>query len=501
MSAEGYLAIDLGAGSGRAMLGQLEQGRLTVHEVHRFGHDIQALPSGLHWDITGLWANILLGLKQAVAAARQHHLSLRSLGVDTWGVDWALLGPSGELLNLPHAYRDPRAQPAYEKAVQQLGIAAIYDATGIQMMWLNTLYQLLAFAQSDRPTLDRASSFLFMPDLFHYFLTGKRSTESTIASTSQMLDARTGDWATALLEKLDLPAHMLGPISPPGTNLGPILPHVAQHTGAAGDLPVILPPSHDTAAAVAAVPAEPGDDWCYLSSGTWSLMGAELAKPVVTEAAREAGFTNEGGVGGTIRFLKNITGLWLVQECRRQFEREGKDHDFAALTAAAEQAQPFRTLVDPDHPPLLEPGQMPEKIAAFAAATHQPVPESPGQLIRCCLESLALRYRVVLDQLEQVLGRSFSVLHIVGGGGKNTLLNQMTADAIDREVIVGPHEATAIGNVLMQAVGAGAIRDAAALRSVVRRSFQVTTVKPSHTADWDAARTRFEDLCGTDATG
>lgn len=497
MSAHALLAIDLGASSGRAMLGQLDDERLSLDEVHRFTHGIHHLPSGLHWDVTGLWADILHGISKGVGAAKNQNLTLESIGVDTWGVDWALLSESGELLNLPHAYRDPRAQPAYDKAVQSLGIPSIYGATGIQMMWINTLYQLLAFAETDRATLQRAASLLFMPDLFHYFLTGKRSTEATIASTSQMIDPRTGDWANALLEKLDLPVHMLGPISRPGTILGPILPDIAKATGAPADLPVILPPSHDTAGAVAAVPADPDDDWCYLSSGTWSLMGAELAAPVVTEAARNAGFTNEGGVDGTIRFLKNITGLWLVQESQREFEGRGQSLDFTQLTEAAEAAEPFRTLVDPDHAPLLEPGQMLEKITRFAKATGQPMPESPGQFIRCCLESLAFKYRATLDQLEEVLGRSFRTLHIVGGGGKNNLLNQMTADALGRRVVVGPYEATAIGNILTQAIGLGLIPNATTLRAIVRESFDVVDFQPQNTEAWDANCSRFNELCHT----
>jgi rhamnulokinase len=489
-----YLAIDLGAESGRAIVGALDRGRLEIHELHRFGNRPQRMPTGLHWDVLGLWREVLEGARKAVAWAAENSRALRSIGVDTWGVDFALLGRSGELLGTPHCYRDARNAAAFEKTIAAIGRAAIYDATGIQFMALNTLYQLVAWRDADAQILERADKLLFMPDVMHYLLTGRAVNEATIASTSQMIDARTGRWATALLERLCLPTQMLGQIVSPGTRLGTLRADVAADIGADHRLEVIAPASHDTASAVAAVPAERGTDWCFLSSGTWSLLGAELDEPCLTAAARDAPFTNEGGVGGTTRFLKNIAGLWLVQECRREFAARGEECDYDRLIASAQAAPPFCTLIDPDQPPLGAPGRMLEKIAELARATDQPAPREIGQFMRCCLESLALSYRRTLRQLEAVLGRTFNVLHIVGGGARNTLLNQMTADAIDRRVVVGPPEATALGNILVQALGDGALRDRFEIRRVVSDSVRPTIYEPHDPEAWNRADARYSEM-------
>jgi rhamnulokinase len=494
MAAKAHLAIDLGAESGRAIVGVLDGGRVTLHEVHRFPNLPCRLPTGLHWELTGLWGNVLEGVQKAVAWARERGLPLTSLGVDTWGVDYALLGRSGELLGLPHAYRDDRNQPAFEKTITRVGREPLYEATGTQFMPFNTLFQLVAQREAEPELVAQAQHLLFMPDLMHYFFTGRVTVESSIASTSQMVDPRTGNWAVPLLEKLGLPTQMLGPIVPSGTPIGPLLPHVATQVGAEVGLQVIAPAAHDTAAAVAAVPADVTTNWCYLSSGTWSLIGAELDQPRITDAAREVPFTNEGGVGGTIRFLKNITGLWLVQECRRHFEEHDTAYSYDQLSEAAAAAEPFRTLVDTGYAPFMSAGQMPVKLAEFARLTDQTEPTNIGQMVRCCLESLALTYRHTLSQLERVLGRTFEVLHIVGGGGQNHLLNQMTANAINRPVVVGPYEATAMGNVLVQAMGTNDVRDAAEIRSVVSASASPETYDPQDTAAWDRAYERFEDL-------
>ena len=495
MAKMAYLAIDLGAESGRAIVGIVDEGQLTLHDVHRFRHLARQLPSGLHWDLMGLWGNILDGVRCAVEWAEEHDMTLTSLGVDTWGVDYAVIGKSGDLLALPHCYRDERNNVAFEEAVEAVGSEALYDATGIQLLALNTLYQVLAQHHAEPDVLPQADKLLFMPDLLHYFFTGKATCEATIASTSQMTDARTGGWNLDLLTKLNLPTQMLGEIVPPGSTVGKLLPHVAAATGASPDLQVVAPASHDTASAVAAVPADANTNWCYVSSGTWSLMGAELAEPCLTAEARAANFTNEGGVDGTIRFLKNLIGLWPVQECRRAFEQSGNTLDYAELTQAAADVEPFRTLIDLNYPPLMSPGEMPEKIAEFARNTSQPEPTTPGQLVRCCLESLALHYRRTLEELESVIDRRFDVMHVVGGGGRNKLLNQMTANAIGRPAIVGPEEATAAGNVLVQAIAAGQIADLSELRQVVRTSFSPKTYEPQDTADWNAAAERFSELC------
>jgi rhamnulokinase len=492
----GYIAIDLGAESGRVVVGALDDGRLRLEEIHRFAHEPVWLPTGLHWDITGIWREIVAGLRKTAAWSRTAGVNLVSVGVDTWGVDWALVDSAGELVGLPHAYRDPRNTDAFEQVVAKLGRQRIYETTGIQFMALNTLYSLYAHQLADANALDRAERLLFVPDLLHLWLSGSVAVEATIASTSQMIDCHTGDWAREMLADLGLPAHFLGPISPPGTRLGTIRARLAEEIGLPTTLSVVMPATHDTASAVAAVPARENSNWCYLSSGTWSLLGAELSAPCVSAAAQSASFTNELGVSGTTRFLKNIPGLWLVQECRRDFTRQGHEFDYATLTNMASASPAFRTLVDPSHLSFQAPGDMLRKISDVARATKQPVPESPGQFVRCALESLALAYRDKLATLESILGQRFDVLHVVGGGGKNSLLCQMTADAIERTVVVGPSEATATGNALVQAMATDEIADLPGLRRVVAQSVELITYEPRGSADWQAAYARYQAMVG-----
>jgi len=333
-----------------------------------------------------------------------------------------------------------------------------------------------------------------MPDLFHYWLSGKRSVEATIASTSQMIDCQTGTWATKMLDRLGIPTSLLEPSTPPGTTLGPILREVSEVTGLSSEVQVVLPPAHDTASAIAAVPAEANSQWCYLSSGTWSLLGAELPKACATAEAQAAMFTNELGIGGQVRFLKNIIGLWMVQECRRDWIRQGESYDYRQLTELASAAEPFRTLVDTSDAAFQTPGNMLQKISEFASNSGQPIPDSAGQFIRCCLESLALTYRRTLTVLETILNCQFDVLHIVGGGGQNSLLNQMAADATGKTTRVGPFEATATGNILTQALATGALADLDELRSVVAASCELQTFRPENTLAWDQVVPRFEKL-------
>jgi len=503
---KGYLAIDLGAESVRAIVGVLEFGtvkKLQLHEIHRFRHEAKTVDGLLTWDWTLIWGNILEGARQAVAWAKREGVPLVSLGVDAWGVDCAYVDRDGELLRHPLCYRDPRNVPAYEELLSKAGRENVYAQTGIQFMPINTLPQVYAMHRADPEFLAGAYKLLFIPDLLHHGFCGSMVVESSIASTSQMVNPHTGGWARDLLDTLGLPTHFLPEIVPAGTDLGPVLPRVAADIGADENLRVITPAGHDTGSAIAAVPADMSTNWCYLSSGTWSLIGAELPESCTSDAAREVPFTNEGGLEGTTRFLKNITGLWMVQECRRAFEKQGVDEGGARrhigydeITAAAEAAEPFRTLLDTDHAPFLQPGDMPAKIAAFARETNQPEPGGLGATVRCCLESLALTYRHVLGKLESVLDRRFDVLHILGGGGKNRLLNQMTADAIGRKVIVGPEEATAAGNVLVQAMGSGDVKDLQEIRNVVAESFETTVYEPANTAAWDAAYARFTGLLG-----
>jgi rhamnulokinase len=489
----GYIAIDLGAESGRVIVGVLADGRLRLEEVHRFNHEPVWLPTGLHWDITGIWREILTGLRRAAAWTNANHVEPVSVGVDTWGVDWALVDEAGELVGLPHAYRDPRNAAAYEVVLAKLGRDRIYQTTGIQFMALNTLYSFYAHKLADPGAVARGQ-LLFIPDLFHYWLSGQRTMEATIASTSQMVDCHTGDWAKDMLRELGLPIPELRPLTNPGDEIGPLRKKLSEDTGLPIGMRVVAPASHDTASAVAAVPAVKDANWCYLSSGTWSLLGAEIGAPCVTSAAQAASFTNERGVAGTIRFLKNIPGLWLVQECRRDFARQGQELDYATLTCLANEAQSFRTLVDPAHDSFQSPGDMPRKIAEVARESGQPVPQSPGQFVRSCLESLALAYREKLETLESILGRRFDVIHIVGGGGKNALLSQMTADATGRHVVVGPYEATASGNALVQAMATREIGSLAELRRVVAQSFELTEHEPAHGDQWHQAYERFKKL-------
>ena len=492
-----HLAIDLGASSGRAILGVLQgtPQKLRLEEVHRFSHQSCSTPTGPVWDLTGLWRNLLEGLSAASAWCRENHVELASVGVDTWGVDWALLGPSGELLALPHAYRDPQNESACQRVLEKLGgFEKLYERTGIQLMALNTVFQVAARHEQEPQLFSAAERLVFLPDLFHYWLSGVISTERTIASTSSLLAVETGEWDFGLLEQLELPTHLFGPLVEPGTALGTLRKEVALETGATTDVRVITPAAHDTASAVVAVPATGQEPWAYLSSGTWSLLGAELDRPLSSEVARKAKFTNERGANRSVRFLKNISGLWLLQELRREQLQEGETADFASLTQAAETAEPFRTLINPNYPEFGLPGNMAEKIRAYAKKTSQPSPDSVPQLVRCCLESLALCYDRTLNELEEVLDHRVDVLHLVGGGTNNRLLSQWTAAAAGRPVVCGPTEATAVGNVLVQALGCGEISDLAELRQVVARSFPLERIEASSSPDWDRPRTRYAEL-------
>jgi rhamnulokinase len=495
-----FLAFDLGAESGRSILAVLDKNKLATTELNRFSTLPVQTPTGLHWNILHLWANLKEGLRLAAIEAKKQKVSIVSLGVDTWGVDCAYINKKGELVGLPYAYRDSRNLPAMDAVLKKAGQEKIYAATGIQFMFFNTINQVYAQNTSDPNVLKTADKLLFIPDLLHFWFSGKPVVEATIASTSQMINPKTGKWATPLLKELGLPAHMLSPTVPAGTNVGPLRPDLAAEAGITAPISVILPGSHDTASAVAAVPVDPSfsasGNWAFLSSGTWSLMGAELDKPIVTPASLAAGFTNEAGVAGKIRYLKNIAGLWLVQEVKRDLAKNGHDISYADLTKLAVLAKPFKTLVDPSHIPFASPGDMPAKIRAFAKATKQPLPQTPGELVRTCLESLALTYRNTLIGLEKLTGKSLDLLHIVGGGGQNLLLNQMTADALGKPVIVGPFEGTAIGNALTQAIGAGIVKDLPHLRQIVRNSTDLKRFEPKDAPAYTAQAARFNSLLG-----
>jgi len=490
LSPRKLLAFDLGAESGRGVLGLFDGTRLRLEVVHRFPNVPVHLLDGLHWNVLSLYHEMLVGLRKCAA----EHGSPDSLGVDTWGVDFALLGRGGVLLGNPRHYRDPHTEGIMEQAFARVPAAEIFRQTGIQFMRFNTLFQLLALQEARSPLLDVAETLLFMPDLFHYFFTGLKVNELTDASTSQMLDPATRSWAFGLVQSFGLPVGLLANLVQPGTVLGPLRSGVAQDTGATS-MPVIAPASHDTGSAVAAVPAS-GPSWAYISSGTWSLMGVELPAPLVNDQARTYNFTNELGVGGTVRFLKNIMGLWLVQECRRCWERAGQVYDYGELMRLAEAAPAFVSLVNPDHSSFILPPSMPQALADFCRRTEQPIPADAGATVRCALGSLALCYRHVLERLEELVGRKLEVIHVVGGGSQNALLCQLTADACNRPVVAGPVEATAIGNVLVQAVGLGLLGSLAEAREVVRRSFEVRTFIPQRPEDCHGPYARFVKLVG-----
>jgi len=490
MATKKILAFDLGAESGRGLIGNFDGERLSLDVVHRFANGGIPTLDTLHWDVLGLWREMLAGLRKAEA----EHGPLASVGIDTWGVDFALLGKDGALLGNPRHYRDPHTENIMDAAFAKVPKTEIYRQTGIQFMRFNTLFQLLALMRDRSPLLDAADTMLMIPDLFHYWMTGIKCNEYTDASTSQLIHPLARMWARDLIRAFGIPEKIFGSLVQPGTVLGPLRPGVASSAGVTS-IPVIAPATHDTAAAVAAVPAS-GESWAYISSGTWSLMGVETKTPKTDENTLRVNFTNEGGVGGTIRLLKNIMGLWLVQECRRAWERGGVTYDYATLMKMAEASRPFASIVNPDDASFMLPPSMPAAIGDYCKKTHQPVPTEPGDVVRSCLESLALRYRWVLERLEELVGKRLDVIHIVGGGCQNTLLCQLAADACNRPVVAGPVEATAIGNVLVQALGLGLVGSLADGRAVVRRSFEVRTYEPREHDRWAEPYRRFLGMIG-----
>ncbi len=469
------LAIDLGASSGRVMLGELAEGVLTLEELHRFANTPVELPTGLYWDTLRLFHEIRRGL---AIAGRERKLQIDAIGVDTWGVDFALLGEDGALVDNPRHYRDSRNEGVPERAYKAVSKEEIFEATGVQFMQINSLYQWYAMKLLRSPALRVAKRLLFMPDLFNYWLTGVARAERTIASTSQFYDPRKGAFAEEMLKKLGLDRSILGEVIDPGTRLGPLLADIAEFSGL-GAVPVYASGGHDTADAVVAVPAE-GQNWCYISSGTWSLMGVELDSPVIDAATLGENFTNEAGAQGKIRFLKNIAGMWLLEECRTAWALEGNNFTYEELMESAAAARARTAVIDPDA--FLEPGRMPQRIAEFCRSSGQRVPLDPGEMTRVILESLAERYKNVLASIEKLTGRKIRVIHIVGGGSKNRLLNQLAADITGRVVIAGPVEATAIGNVLIQAMGAGVVKGLSEAREIVARSFPVERFEPARGA-------------------
>jgi len=489
MSSSTFLALDLGAESGRGVIGKVTDRKIELNEVHRFPNGPVRVLDTLHWDTLRLWAEV----KKAVAAGVKHAGRLAGIGIDTWGVDFALLGKNDCLLGCPVHYRDARTNGILEKAFTIVPREQIFEYTGLQFMQLNTLYQLLAMKLEGSPVLERAETMLLTPDLFNFWFTGRKAAEFTIATTTQAYDPRKGRWSDELIEKMDLPRKIFPEIIPTGTIVGPIRKDIAEETGAA-DVRILAPAEHDTGAAVAAVPATGSQSWAFLSSGTWSLMGVEVDKPIINAKSLAYNFTNEGGYGGTFRFLKNIMGLWLVQECRRTWERAGKAHSYAELTELAARVRPFMAVLNPDDPSFLAPGDMPARIAEFCKRTGQQVPAAPGEFIRLCLEGLAMSYRRTLARMEECAGRRLEVIHAVGGGIQNKQLCQWAADATGRPVMAGPTEATAAGNIAIQAIATGLLPDLKAARQLVKQSFELVPYEPKDTARWDEPYRRFEQL-------
>jgi rhamnulokinase len=486
-----FAAIDLGAENGRVMLGRFDGGTLRLEAAHRFPNAPVRAAGTLYWDILRLWADIQQGL---AACAQRAGGPITSVGVDTWGLDFGLLGRDSQLLGNPVHYRDERTQGMMDEAFRRAPREEIFERTGIQFMPINTLYQLLSLAVRESPALEAASRLLTIPDLFNFWLSGEQANEFTNATTTQCYNPRASDWAWSLLDRMGIPARIFGRIVQPGTILGPLRPALAVELGL-GQTRVIAPATHDTGSAVAAVPFQ-GPDAIYLSSGTWSLMGVELPAPLINERSLAYNFTNEGGVAGTVRLLKNIMGLWLVQECRRSWASQGAEYSYAQLTQLAEQAPAFASLVVASDERFLAPGDMPARIQAFCRETGQPVPETAGSMIRCALESLALEYRWVAERLDELTGKRLETIHIIGGGAQNTLLNQFTADATGRTVAAGPVEATALGNVLVQTMAGGHLACLADGRDLIRRSFPVQTYAPGATDAWEAAYHRYLRIKG-----
>jgi rhamnulokinase len=479
MAGAKFLALDYGAGSGRAILATLTD-KIVLQELHRFYNPQVKMLDHYYWDLPYLFSELKKGL---TAASRQGHSDLAAIGVDTWGVDYGLLGEQNCLLGHPYAYRDSRTEGMMDAAFAKVPAKEIYDYTGIQFMSFNTIYQLYSMLHTGHPLLPLARRLLFMPDILNFLMTGEMACEYTIASTSQLLNARTRTWEPELINRLGLPLNLFGPLVEPGTVIGPLLASVQQEV----ELPaidVVATSSHDTASAVAAVPAR-GGNWAYLSSGTWSLIGIEASSPTIDDRSYAAGFTNEGGVENTIRFLRNVMGMWLFEQCRARWEKNGEKNSYNELIEMANQARPFKCIINPDDARFLNPPDMPQAIASFCQDSKQPAPQSKGEFVRTVLEALALKYRFVLEQIQSMRGMRLDALHIVGGGSQNDLLNQFTANATGLPVIAGPVEATALGNVVVQAMAKKIVGSLGEARELISRSFQVRTFEPMNVQQWN----------------
>ncbi|MEY3395519.1 MAG: hypothetical protein RL346_1755 [Verrucomicrobiota bacterium] len=484
-----HIAIDLGASSGRVIASHLNHGKIELHEIHRFGNPAIDLPSGLYWNIFGLYHDILAGLKKSVD---QYGKEIRSIGIDTWGCDFGLFDGQGEIIGTPHQYRDPRIQGIEENMHELMPEEEIFSHTGIKTNFYNSALHLLSLRLKNSPALSQARNILFIPDILAYWLTGVQAVEKTNASTSQLLNAETGTWAEEVIEALNLPRQIFGKIVSPGTIIGNLRPELADVIGRA-DIPFVIAPCHDTAAAVAGIPLSQSEP-LWLSSGTWSIMGVEKTSPIRSEEALSYGFCNELGINDTVRFLKNIGGLWIIQECKRHWDRKGEIHSFAELAQFSAEAKPFFAYIDPDDASFASPGDMPGRICQYCVKTGQTVPESIGQILRVATDSLALKYRVVYERIVKLTGRTYSRLNAGGGGIQNEALCQATANALGIEVHAGPIEATSCGNIITQMLATGEIKSFDEGRELIRQSFDFKIYTPQQTDAWDQAYAEFRNV-------
>ena len=486
MAKSSFLAFDIGASSGRAILGILENGKVELIEIHRFKNQMTQIQGHFYWNIFGLFEELKTGLRKCIS---EFKVQPDSVGIDTWGVDYALVTGEGQMTGLPFAYRDHRTDKAMEDFFKIHPKRETYLLSGIQFMQFNTLFQLFSSVQQNYSGLKIAESLLFMPDALNYLFSGIQKNEYTIASTSQLLKPGKAEWEPKLFDVAGIPQKLAGEIIQPGTILGNLLPEVLEETGSA-PIPCIAVAGHDTASAIVSVPAD-GENWAYLSSGTWSLLGIESPVPLVSEKTLEMNFTNEGGVENTTRFLKNIMGMWLIQECKRIWDTQSVMgwHEIVALS---NNVKPFKSLINPDDAGFLNPGNMPKAVQDFCAKTNQPVPQTKGEIARCIYDSLVLKYKYTIKQIESLTGKRVEKLHIIGGGAHNTIMNQLTADATGIPVFAGPTEATAIGNIMLQAKALGKVNSLAEIREIVGNSFEVIKYVPSPKLDWETAFKQFE---------
>jgi rhamnulokinase len=480
-----FLAFDLGATSGRSIVGTLDNGTISLTELTRFPNTMFRLRGKYYWNIFGLYAE----MKKAIALCAKDGIHPDAIGIDTWGVDFALLDVQGDILGLPRAYRDPHTQGIQPHFFERLSAKAVYEKTGIQFMDFNSLFQLFALKRAQSPQLEAATSLLFMPDALTYMLTGKKVCEYTIASTSQLLNPRTGTIEHSFLASADVSPALIAGMVQPGTVVGTLTDEIMNETGA-GKIPVIAVAGHDTASAIAAVPAA-DERFAYLSSGTWSLMGIETKAPIINDSSFALNYTNEGGVEGTTRFLKNITGMWLLEECRREWDKTETSYSYTELTAMANTATAFQSLINPNHPSFANPESMTAAIVDYCNHTAQPAPATPAEFARCIFESLALAYKYTLENLKTFATFNIEKLHVIGGGSQNTLLNQFTANAVNVPVVAGPAEATAIGNIMMQAKALGVVKSLGEMREIIRASVNPVTYIPQHTDVWETAYRKF----------